>query len=69
MLILGLKEANLGQKGLKMGRARFFASCKPQFPKRRPLDKFLYQKSAKFNEPFGKYISQNIDFGPKRGEF
>ena len=26
-----------------------------QFSKGRPLNKFLYQKSTKFNEPFGRY--------------
>ena len=38
-----------------MGEARFFPDCKHQFSKRKPLDKFLSQKSAKFNGPFGRY--------------
>ena len=36
MLILGLKGANLDQKGPKMGGGRFFPDSKPQFSKRRP---------------------------------
>ena len=113
------KGPNLDQKVPKMGVARFFRDCKPQFI-------FLYKKSAKFNERFGRYkpkcwfwgkkgqiwtkkgpkwagldfsltvnisflkedhkisfytqnqqnsmycledISQNVDFGPKRGKF
>ena len=55
MLILGLKGAYLDQKGLKMGGAGFFQNPKPKFSKRRPYYKFLYQKSAKFNEPFRRY--------------
>ena len=55
MLILGQKGANLDQKGPKMGGAKFSPDCKPQFSKRRPRDNFLYQKSTKFNEPFGRY--------------
>ena len=31
MLILGQKGENLDQKGFKMGVARFFPDCKPQF--------------------------------------
>ena len=65
MLILGLKDANLDQKGPKMGGERFFQNPKPQFSKRRPSDKFLYQKKMNRVED----ISQNIDFGPKRGKF
>ena len=41
MLILGLKGANLDQKGPKMGGAKFFQDCKHHFYKRRPQDKFL----------------------------
>ena len=54
MLVLGQHGANLDQKGPKMGGARFFQNPKPQFSKRRPY-KFLYQKLAKFNEPFRRY--------------
>ena len=57
MLILGQKGANLDQKGPNMGRARFFPDCKHQFSKRKLQDKFLYQKVAKFNKPFGRYNS------------
>ena len=38
-----------------MGGDRFFQKPKSQFSKRRPSDKFIYQNSAKFNEPFGIY--------------
>ena len=49
------KGANLDQKWTKMGGARFFQNPRPQISKRKPYQKFLYQKSAKFNEPFGRY--------------
>ena len=55
MLILGLKGINLDEKGPKTDGARFFPGLKPGFFKRRPYDKFLYQKSTKSDEPFGKY--------------
>ena len=55
MLILGLKGTNLDQKKSKMGGDRFFRKPKSQFSKGRPSDKFIYQNSAKFNEPFGRY--------------
>ena len=35
-MILGLKGANLDQRGTKMGGARFSMNCKPLFSKRRP---------------------------------
>ena len=68
MLILGIKRANFDQKESKMGGARFFLDCKHQFSKRRPYDKFLYTK--KENSMYLlEDISQNVNFGPKRGKF
>ena len=51
-----------------MGGAAFFPDSKPLFSKRRPQDKFLYQKSTKFENCL-EDISQYVDFGPKRGKF
>ena len=67
MLILGQKGANLDQKGSKMGVARFFPDFKTQFFQRRPLYKFLYKISAKFNGPFGRY-KPKCWFWAKKGQ-
>ena len=68
MLILGQKGANLDQKGSKMGGARFFPDCKHQFSKKDHKISFYTQ-----NQQNSMYhledISQNVDFGPKRGKF
>ena len=44
MLILGQKEANLDQKGPKMGGVRFFPVLSPGYFKNRPEMQFKYAK-------------------------
>ena len=68
MLILGLKGANLDQKGPKMGEARFFPDCKHQFSKEDHKISF-YTKNQQNSMNRLEDISQNVDFGPKRGKF
>ena len=68
MLILGQKKANLDQKGSKMGVARFFSDCKPIFFKEDHKIGF-YTKNQQNSMNHLEDISQNVDFGPKRGKF
>ena len=65
----GAKRGKFGPKRAQNGRGWIFPDCKHQFAKRRPEDKFLYKKSAKFNKPFGRYKLKCVDFGPKRDKF
>ena len=51
MLILGQKGVNLDQKGPKMGGARFFLDCKPQFSERRPIRIVSIQTSTPSDGP------------------
>ena len=67
MLILGLKRANLDQKGPKMGGARFFPDCK-HFPKENHKISF-YIKNQQNSMDRSEDICQNVDFGPKKGKF
>ena len=67
-MILGLKGANLDQKGHKMGGARFFLNRKPQFLKEGHKIS-LYTKNQQNSTNRLEDISLNVDFGPKRGKF
>ena len=68
MLILRQKGANLDQKGSKMGVAGFFSDFKPQFFK---VDHKIgfYTKNQQNSINHLEDISQNVDFGPKKGKF
>ena len=68
MLILGLKGANLDQKGPKMGGARFLLECKHQLSKRRRKISF-YAKNQQNSKKHLEDISQYVDFRPKRSKF
>ena len=68
MLILGLKGANLDQKGRKMGGTGFSPGCKPQFSKKDHKISF-YTKNQQNSMKRLEDISQNNDFGPKRAKF
>ena len=68
MLILGQKEANLDQKGPKVGGARFFQTVNIGFPKEYHKISF-YTKNQQNSMNRTGDISQNADFGPKRGKF
>ena len=65
MLILGQKGANLDQKGPKMGGARFSPD---NFPKEDHKISF-YTKNQQNLIDHLKFITQNVDFGPKWGKF
>ena len=67
MLILGQKEANLDQKRSKMGVAGFIPDFKPLFFK---VDHKIgfYTKYQQNSMDRLVDISQNVDFGPKRGQ-
>ena len=68
MLILGQKGANLDQKGPKMGEARFLSDCKHQFSKED--HKISFYTQIQQNPMYHlEDITQNVDFGPKRGKF
>ena len=68
MLILGQKGANLDQKGHKMGGPRFFPDCKLQFSKKKNHKISFYTKNQQNSMSSSEDISQNVDFGPKRGK-
>ena len=65
MLILGKKEANLDQKGPKMGNARFFRTVNISFPKEHHKISF-YTKNQQNSMNLLEDMSQNVDFGQKR---
>ena len=64
MLILGQKEANLDQKGPKMGGARFFRAVNISFPKEDHKISF-YIKNHPHSINHLEDISQNVDLGQK----
>ena len=68
MLILGLKGANLDQKGPKMGGARFFQTPNLNFLKENH-NKSLYTKNQQNSTNRLEDISQSVDFGPKGANF
>ena len=66
MLILGLKGAKLDRKGPKMGGARFFVNF--YFLKEDHKISFYTKNQQNLTNRL-EDISQNVDFGPKRGKF
>ena len=68
MLILGLKGANLNKKRAQMGGARFFQNPNLNFLKENHKKSF-YTKNQKNSTNRLEDLSQNVDFGPKRGKF
>ena len=64
MLILGLKRANLDQKGPKMGRARFFRTVNTSFPKEGHKISF-YTTNQQNSINHLEDMSQNVDLGLK----
>ena len=68
MLILGQQGSNLDQKRPEMGRARFFQTVNMNFPKEDHKISF-YTKNQQNSMNPSEDISQNVDFGPKRGKF
>ena len=67
MLILGQKGANLDQKGPKMGGAKLFWTANLNFPKEEYKISF-YTINQQDSTIRLEDISQNVDFGPKRGQ-
>ena len=65
MLILGLNEENLDQKGPKMGGAWFSRAVNLYFLKEDHKISF-YNKNWQSLTNGLEDISQNVDFGPKR---
>ena len=68
MLILGQKGANLDQKEPKMDGAKFFRTVNLNF--RNDLHKNSFYIKNQLNPTNHlKDISENVDFGQKRGKF
>ena len=68
MLILGQKGANLDQTGPKMGGARFSRTANLSFTKKDHKISLYIKNQQNSMNPL-EDISQNVDFGPKKGKF
>ena len=68
MLILAQKGANFDQKVPKLGGAGFFRTVNINFPKEDHKISF-YTKKQQNSINHLEDISQNIDFGAKKGKF
>ena len=68
MLILGQKGANLDQKGPKWAGLDFSRTFNISFPKENHKISF-YIKNQQNSTNRLEDMSQNVDFGPKRGKF
>ena len=66
--MLDPKGPNLDRKGPKMGRAKFFRTVNFNFTKEGHNNSF-YTKNHQNSMNRLEDISQNVDFGPKRGKF